>query len=67
MPLQRESSYPKQKKKKVSYLTLLLNNLFSNKESIEIDLRLDSVSHYPRIISNQKKKSLDKSKSIIKK
>ena len=62
MTLRRESSYSKHKKKKVCYLTKLFK-LFSNKKSIELDVRLDSASHYPRIISNQK--SLHK--SIIKK
>ena len=62
MTLQRESSHPKSKKKKVTYLTTLFK-LFSNKKFIELDVRLDSASHYPRIISNQK--SLHK--SIIKK
>lgn len=56
----------KKKKKKVNYLTTLFK-LFSNKKSIELDVRLDTASHYPRIISNQNKKSLDKSKLIIKK
>ena len=69
MTLKREPSYPKQKQKQVTYLNKLLGKFFNTFSTTKIDIRLDSASHYPRMISNANQKSeyLHKLKPTIQK
>ena len=51
--VKKEATFSNKKIKQNNYLNKLLNNLYKLFSTTEIDIRLDSVSHYPRMISNK--------------
>jgi hypothetical protein len=55
--VKKEANFSNKKRKKIkeeNYLNKLLDNLYKLFSTTEIDIRLDSVSHYPRMLQIKK-------------